>query len=725
MTQIYRVKGMDCAHCAQTVEKGVGRLEGVQSAQVDFASAQLRVAGEVDFPTLQARVKALGYDLDTMETARQSSSEPTGNHIIAFVRYLWSETPTRLALMGGVLLLMVTLAWLLGVAETWAAWGWIIATAIAGYPIAKSGVRALLINRDFNINVLMTIAAVGAILIGETLEAATVVFLFAVGEALEGYTAERARDSIRSLLDLAPPTATRLKDGQQEQVSVTQLRIDDVILVKAGERIAMDGDVISGESDVNQAPITGESLPVHKTVGDAVYAGTINGAGTLTVRVTHLAEDNTLSRIIRMVEEAQAHRAPTQRVIDQFARYYTPAVTLLALLIATVPPLLFGEPFLSTPDTQGWLYRALSLLVIACPCALVISAPVTVISGITTAARHGVLIKGGAYLEALGTVKAVAFDKTGTLTEGRPMVQAVRAADCAQADGCPRCEDVLALAAAVEGQGNHPLARAVVQAAQAQGLEGRYPPAQAVQTLTGLGIQGRVGEQTITLGSHRLFDERYPHAEKLCADVAAAEAQGQTTMLLAEEDQVRGFITLADTMRPDSRAAIERLKAEGVQVAMLTGDHPAAAHAIAAQTGVDDVRAGLLPEDKVHAVEALRSTYGSVAMVGDGINDTPALAAATVGVAMGAAASPQALETADIALLADNVNQLPIAMRIAKRVRRIIRVNIALTLAVKLGFVCLAMIGMTSLWLAIAADVGMSLLVTLNSMIFVSRQSLS
>lgn len=715
MTHTYNVKGMDCAHCAQTVEKGVLRLDGVNAARVDFATAQLSVEGEVDFGTLVGRVKALGYDLEAPNAKPATVAAKPGG-VIGFWHYLLSANNTRLALIGGGILAVMALLGLFGVGGIGIELALIAATVIAGFPIAKSGLRALFINRDFTINLLMTIAGIGAILIGETLEAATVVFLFAVGEALEGYTADRARDSIRSLLSLAPPTANLIHDGHHHVVPIEQLSIGDHILVKAGDRIPMDGDVIGGHSDVNQAPITGESMPVAKTVGDTVYAGAINGAGTLTVRVTHLAADNTLSRIIGMVQAAQANRAPTQRIIDQFAAYYTPAVTLIALLIATVPPLLFAEPFLSTGSTQGWLYRALSLLVIACPCALVISAPVTVISGITAAARRGVLIKGGAYLEALGTVQAVAFDKTGTLTSGKPTVQTIRAADCTNADDCDQCADVLALAAAVEGQAAHPLADAVVHAAAARGIDHRYPAAQSVQALPGMGVRGNVGDHIVTVGSHRLFDEQYPHPDALCHEVAAAEAQGQTTMLLHDGDHVRGYITVADAVREDSRAAIAELKAAGLTIAMLTGDHPAAAHAIAAHVGVDDVRAGLMPADKVAAVEDLMAKYGSVAMVGDGINDTPALATATVGVAMGAAASPQALETADIALLADNVTQLPTAIRIAKQVRGLIRQNVALTLAVKALFFVLAFVGMTSLWLAIVADVGMSLLVTLNGM---------
>ncbi|KAB2848567.1 MAG: cadmium-translocating P-type ATPase, partial [Sphingopyxis terrae] len=366
-----------------------------------------------------------------------------------------------------------------------------------------SGMRALWINRDFNINFLMTIAAVGAILIGETLEAATVVFLFAVGEALEGYTTDRARQSIRSLMSLAPARALRLVAGREEEVPIEALAINDTILVKPGERIPMDGEVLRGESGVDQSPVTGESVPALKTGGDEVFAGTINGSGTLEIRVLRLAADNTIQRIIRMVEEAQSARAPSQRLIDQFARVYTPAVVLIAAVVAIAPPLLFNAPFYDMADgTHGWLYRAVSVLVIACPCALVISTPVTVISAITAAARKGVLIKGGSHLEMLGRVRAFAFDKTGTLTRGKPVVTAVRAIDCTTGEPCEFCNDVLALASAVERRSAHPLARAVADAAETRGLGSIYAPAEAVESLAGQGVQGHLSDKLVTVGSH-------------------------------------------------------------------------------------------------------------------------------------------------------------------------------------------------------------------------------
>ncbi len=735
----YTVEGMDCAHCALTIEKGISKLDGVRQVAVNFATGTMRIEGDTAPERLRERVEALGYRLANAGDSVPASERTTGG-ILGFARFLLRETNSRLAVTGGALLLVGAVALAAGLPPALANGVFILATLVALVPVAISGARNLWINRDFNINLLMTIAAAGALLIGETAEAATVVFLFAVGEALEGYTADRARNSLRSLLALAPPTATRLRRAsapvmlsnagenlislaslnvpvmREEVVPVAALAVGDVILVKPGERVAMDGRVVAGESGVDQAPITGESLPVAKQPGDEVYAGTINGAGALEVRVTRLSDDNTLSRIIRMVEDAQSVRAPSQRLVDQFARVYTPAIVALAALVALVPPLLFAAPFYDTADGHGWLYRALTLLVIACPCALVISTPVTVISAISAAARRGVLIKGGAYLEALAGIRAFAFDKTGTLTHGKPEVTAIRSVDCETGDTCELCDDVLALASAVERRSAHPLASAVVSAASARGVDSAYAPAEAVETLLGRGVQGRVNGKVVTIGSHSLFEAEHPHPSDLCAWVDASEARGQTAMLLSDGDRVRGYIAVADAPRETSARVVRELRALGNATVMLTGDNAAVANAVGSAVGVDDVRASLLPEDKVEAVRGLLRDYGAVAMVGDGVNDTPALATATVGIAMGGAGSAQALETADIALMADDLTQLPYALRLARFARRLIKQNVALSVGVKLAFVLLALFGATSLWLAILADVGMLLAVTLNGM---------
>jgi len=717
--QIYAVGGMDCADCARTVEKGVSSLDGVQAVQVDFMTGKMRLEGAVPLDMLQKRVEALGYKIEEPSTTH--ASPPPKNAILGFLRYLLDLQETRLALISGGLIALALLLYLISVPTILVDMLLIGAMLVALYPIAKSGLTTLLINREFNINLLMTIAAVGAVLIGEYIEGATVIFLFAIGEALEGYTADRARDSLRSLIALVPARALLLRGDPmlmrtEEEVPVETLKIGDHILVKPGERIPMDGEIVRGTSSVNQAPITGESLPVDKNAGEGVFAGTINGEGALEIRVTHLAADNTLSRIVQLVEEAQSVRAPSQRTIDRFARVYTPAVVVIAAVTAFVPPLLFNAPFYDTPEMRGWLYRALSLLVIACPCALVISTPVTIISAITAAARRGVLIKGGAHLESLAGLRMLAFDKTGTLTKGRPVVTQVRSSDCATGENCALCDDVLALASAVERRSTHPLARAVVDAAEIRGVSGVYAPAEAVEALAGQGLRGSVEGRQVTLGSHRFFDETYPHSAEVCDWVNDAEAHGQTTMLVNDGERVRGYIAIADEPRPESQATLAALKNLGLKTVMLTGDNAAVAQSIGAALGVDDVRAGLLPSDKVEAVRGLINQVGQVGMIGDGINDTPALAAATVGIAMGGAGSAQAMETADIVLMADDLTHLPYAIRLSRFARRLIRQNIILSVGMKLLFVALAIEGGASLWMAVLADVGMSLLVTLNGM---------
>ncbi len=714
-TKSYNVSGMDCITCANKLEKGVRSLDA--GAQVDFATAKLHVSESVTLEVLQQRVKALGYELMTEPLAEAATG------VSNFWQYLLSRTDTRLALIGVGLVLMALLASLFGLPSVFTNGGLVVAMAIMAYPLARSGLHNLLINGDFNINLLMTIAAVGAVILGEYLESATVIFLFVVGEALEGYTTDRARNSIKSLMALAPPQAIVLKGGQEQTVGVEALVVGDVILVKPGERVPMDGKIVAGSSGLNQAPITGESLPVFKTIGDEVFAGTINGEGALEVEVSHLAEDNTLNRIIRLVEEAQSVRAPSQRLVDQFARWYTPGVVLLALMIATVPPLFFGGVFWGT---GGWFYRALALLVISCPCALVISTPVTVISALTAGARRGVLIKGGAYLEVLASVRAFAFDKTGTLTKGEPAVVATRSDACITDVRCDACDDVLALAAAVERRSTHPLARAVVAAANDRGVLDNYAPAENVAMVAGLGMRGTVATRMVTLGSHRLIDEHFVHNPTLHNRISQAEADGQTAILLHDEGRVKGYITLSDALRPESQEVVTILKDMGITTIMLTGDNRTVAAAVAQQVGIDEWRAHLLPEDKSEAVQRLLETHGQVAMIGDGVNDAPALATATLGIAMGGAGSAQALETADVVLMADDLRQLPFMVRLSRLARRLIAQNIIFSFMVKFAFVILALAGLTSLWLAILADVGVSLLVTLNGMrplAFAARQT--
>jgi len=647
--------------------------------------------------------------------ACEAPASRTARKPLNFFSFLWARPEARLALGAGLLLGIAVLVEALGGPLLLVRALQIAALSIAGYPVARSGLLGLIKEHEFNINLLTSVAALGAIFIGEWTEAATLMFLFAIAEALEDYAVARSRSALGELDALLPETALRLVNGQPEVVSVNDLAVGDRLLVRPGERVPMDGQVAAGQSEVNQAPITGESLPVEKATGDEVFAGTVNGSGALEIEVTRRVTENTLHRIIEMVEEAQARRAPVQRIIDRFARVYTPAVMVLAALTAALPPLLFGAPFLDTPDGRGWLYRALALLVISCPCALVISAPATILSGITAAARQGVLVKGGAFIEALAQVRLFAFDKTGTLTLGHPVVLQARCPNCPDGVHCANCDQVLALAAALEQRSAHPLAQAVINAADARGLAGAYAPAEAVTTLAGLGLRGEINGSPVTVGSHRLFEAEHPHPAQICAWVEQAERQGQMAMLVADGADVRGLITAADELRPESPAVIAALHELGCQTALLTGDNPGAAQSVAARVGIDTVNARLLPADKLAAIAELRAA-GPVAMVGDGINDAPALAAADVGIAMGGAGSAQAMETADVVLMADGLAQLPGAVRLARQVRMLIKQNIAFSLLAKLAFMALALGGITTLWLAVLADTGITLLVTANGM---------
>ncbi len=717
-TQCYTIGNMDCAGCAREVESAVGKLDGVHFAQVNFLSNTLHLRGAVEFEDLRAQVEALGKTIAAAEAAAPPAEAVKSTGFAGFWQYLRAKPASRLALAGGFLLLLAiaadALRWLPPRASNLL---YILAMLVAIKPIATNGIKALRVNRAFNIDMLMTIAGVGALILGEYLEAAIVIFLFAIGEALEGYTADRARNSLRSLIALKPPTALRIIGALTELVPVEQLRIDDRIRVLPGERIPMDGAVLTGQSAVNQAHITGESLPVLKAPGEAVFAGSINGEATLEVRVSRLAQDNTLSRIIHLLQNAQSQRAPSQRLIDRFAHIYTPAVALTALACAFIPPLFFGGSFWDSAAGNGWLYRALSMLVIACPCALVISTPVTVISAITAAARRGVLIKGGAALEALAGAKVIAFDKTGTLTHGEPNITATYTDAClgrVVPDACAPCDELVALAASLEAQSTHPFANAILQAAAAQDLV--YAPATAVETLVGQGLRGQVEGQQVTIGSHSFFDAEFSHSAQLCEQATAIEATGQSVMLVHDGAAVRGVIALADAPRAESRAVVSTLDALGIQSIMLSGDNSRVAESIAEQVGVERYYGDLLPEDKVYAVEKLVAQHGQVAMVGDGINDAPALARASVGIAMGGAGSAQAMETADVVLLADGLRQLPQTIRRARFARQLIRENIGLSFGLKAVFLLLALTGNVGMLAAVFADMGMSLAVTLNGM---------
>lgn len=613
------------------------------------------------------------------------------------------------ALIGAGVLIGVgaVLEW--GLVSPWAPLPFGVAAVLAARDPARHAWRSVQ-RHVLDINVLMVIAVVGAIGLGEWFEAAMVVWLFGISEWLEVRTLTRARHAIRDMMQSAPPEALVRRDGGVVTLPIGDVQVGDVVLVRPGDRVPVDGTVLHGESAVNQAPITGESWPADKVVGDAVYAGSINGMGALDVRVDRLATDSTLARIIHLVEEAQARRAPIQTFVDRFARRYTPAVVILAACIAVVPPTVASVEALSLSagGWGDWFYRALVLLVVSCPCALVISTPVAIVSALATAARAGVLIKGGAHLERLAAVRCVAFDKTGTLTEGRVAVTDVFGVGTTHAD------EVLTVAASLEARSEHPIGRAIVNRATAAGVP--FAEGRSFRALPGLGAEATVASGVAVIGSHRFFESRELCTDDVHARMAQVEATGSTPVFVGRDGAALGVIGLADSLREGTQRVVRDLRAAGVDhVVLLTGDTRRSAEAIRAASGVDEVYADLMPDDKMSLVDLLRREHGVVAMVGDGVNDAPALASSDVGIAMGAGTGV-ALETADVALVGDDLSRLPFVMRLSRATLRTIKVNVGIALGLKAAFVALTLAGMATLWLAILADTGASLLVVANSL---------
>ncbi|GIU38846.1 MULTISPECIES: heavy metal translocating P-type ATPase [Shewanella] len=685
---------MDCPTEETLIRNKLGTVAGV--ADLDFNLMQrtlsVRHANQV-LPDVLVALQALGFEAQVVDTAEVAS--PSAAPV---------TTPTNWWPLG-ISLVTASAAEAVYWLHNGNHWSVVVLALVAvftgGLSTYKKGWIALK-NRNLNMNALMSIAVTGAMLIGHWPEAAMVMVLFALAEVIEAKSLDRARNAIRGLLDLTPEQATvQQADGTWREVGAKQITIGARVRVKPGERIALDGEVLEGRSAVNQAPITGESLPVEKSPGDSVFAGTINESGSFEYRVTALANNSTLARIIHAVEAAQGSRAPTQRFVDQFARWYTPVVFGVAIAVALLPPLFMGAAWLD------WIYRALVLLVVACPCALVISTPVSIVSGLAAAARHGILIKGGVYLEEGRKLRWLALDKTGTITHGKP----------AQTDfvtwGNALASDSRSIAASLAARSDHPVSKAVAQAAQTDGVA--LLDVAEFNALPGRGVQGQINGETYHLGNQRMLEELGQRTPELEQRIAALETMGKTVVMLVSAKGVHALFAVADTIKESSRSAIAELHALGINTMMLTGDNPHTAQAIAAQAGIDRAQGNLLPDDKLREVELL-AIKGKVGMVGDGINDAPALARADIGFAMGAAGTDTAIETADVALMDDNLGKIPTFVRLSRATAQVLMQNIVLALGIKAVFLVLTFTGQATMWMAVFADMGASLLVVGNGL---------
>lgn len=707
----FRIEGMDCPSCAAKIETATRRMDGVAAVTVSVASTSMIVehSPQTDLAVLMKQVTGLGYGvfpatprvlagLAAHEAQDTPHSAGEHRHVDAPVPLSWWRgSKGRLMSFNGAALVLAFLGSRIVPAST--DWFFTAAMLVGLLPIGRRAFTAARAGTPFSIEMLMTVAAVGAVFIGASKEAAAVVFLFLIGELLEGVAAGKARASIQALSQLVPKTAFREGAGGTEEVPAEALAVGDMILVRPGDRVAADGTIETGEGEINEAPVTGESTPTRKGPRDTVFAGTINADTALRVRVTATAADNTIARVVKLVEEAQESKAPTERFIDQFSRYYTPIVVLLALAVAVVPPLLFGASW------QGWVYKGLAILLIGCPCALVISTPAAIAASLSSGARRGLLLKGGAVLERLGKINLAAFDKTGTLTEGKPKVTDVVSFGAAESE-------VLRYAAALETGSSHPLASAILARAAADGVA--VPQATDAAAVGGKGVTGTVEGARIFLGSPLAASEQTALAADQARQVTALNDQGKTVSIVLRDGVILGAIAMRDEPRADALAGLKLLKAAGVRTVMLTGDNERTAQAIGKQLGIE-VRAGLMPQDKQRIIQGFQAEGFKVAKIGDGINDAPALAAADVGIAMGGG-TDVALETADAAVLHGRMVDVAAMISLSKRTMGNIGQNITIALGLKAVFLVTTIVGVTGLWPAILADTGATVLVTLNAM---------
>jgi len=690
----YRIEGLSCTNCAGKFEKNVKQLPGVTSATVNFGASKISVEGQTTIEELEEAGSFENLIIrDDQENDEQVRSKES-----------FIKRNIALIISLGFILVAVISQLSLGEDHLLTKALYILAIIIGGFDLFKEGFSDL-IKLDFSMESLMTIAIIGAAFIGEWAEGSIVVILFAISEALERFSMDKARQSIRSLMDIAPKEALIRRNNVEQLVSVDKIDIDDIMIIKPGQKIAMDGFVINGHSSVNQAAITGESVPVEKQLDDEVFAGTLNEEGVLEVKVTKKVTDTTIAKIIHLVEEAQGERAPAQAFVDKFAKYYTPFIIIMALLIVVVPPLFFGG------DWNKWLYQGLSILVVGCPCSLVISTPVSIVSAIGNAAKNGVLVKGGVYLEEIGHLRAIAFDKTGTLTKGKPVVTDFIATS-SETD-----INYLSIISSLESLSQHPLASAILNEADKTNVDYKSIQIEDFQSITGKGLTGIHQNIRYYIGSPKLFSASVIEETAVKVQYRQFQEQGKTAMYFGTDEQILGVIAVADEVRDSSAAVISELHKLSIEhTIMLTGDNTKTAESIGKQLGVTEIKGDLMPQEKLDSIKALRTTYNKVAMVGDGINDAPALAASTVGIAMGGAGTDTALETADVALMGDDLQKLPFIVRLSRQTLKVIKQNITFSLGIKLLALLLVIPGWLTLWIAIVADMGATLLVTLNGL---------
>lgn len=696
MKKVYRIEGLSCTNCAATFEKNVKEIPGIVDAKVNFGASKLSIYGTE--PSIEQLEKAGAFE--------NLKVIPEANHGQIASTPFWKNRANLPLFFSLIFLIMGWSLHLFSFEEQMIIPFYAAAIVVGGFQLFITGIKHLF-RLQFDMNTLITIAVLGAAAIGEWGEGAIVVILFAISEALERYSMNKARQSIQSLLTMAPKKANVRRGGQEMVVPVGEILIGDTVIVKPGQKFAIDGVVVKGTSMVNQAAITGESLPVQKRRNDEVFAGTLNGEGLLEVKVTKRFEDTTLARIIHLVEEAQAERAPAQAFVDRFAKIYTPAILIAGILLMIIPPLFFQLEWSES------IYRGLALLVVGCPCALVISTPVAIVTAIGSAARNGVLIKGGVHLEEAGSLTAIAFDKTGTLTKGRPIVTDLVSFE----KGNERKH--LSFAAAMERHADHPLATALIQKAKDEEVEFETLQVERVQSRTGKGIEAEIEGTKVYLGSPQWLKETLSHrlSDDQTEQIQQLQAQGKTVILLGTEQELLALFAIRDEVRESSRTVIKQLHQLGIQkTLMVTGDHRQTAEAIGKEIGIKEIQAERLPEQKLECIRKLTQEGHRVAMVGDGINDAPALASATVGIAMGGAGTDTALETADIALMADDLHKLPFTIRLSRKALRIIKQNILFSFGLKAIALLLILPGWLTLYLAIFADMGATLIVTLNAM---------